>query len=129
MNSSTFWARILGLYTVILAVWSYFHLNTLLNLMESIQKQPAISMTLGLFTLFLGLAMVVNHQKWKRWPIIITLLGYWVTFKGIVLLFFPQWMQSILTYLQGKDLTYAPVPTLVICTILLFCGFFLHKSS
>lgn len=127
MNRSVFWARLLGLYTVVLATWSFVNIKQLHSLLEDLTHNTPISMTLGLLTLFLGLAIVVNHQIWKGWPIIVTLLGYWITLKGAVLLFFPEWINKMLVFWEGKNILLAPVPALLIGLILLFCGFFLHR--
>lgn len=128
MNKSLFWARLLGLYTIILSAWTFFHIKQLPALILDMTN-PSTSMILGLFTVFLGLSLMVSHPIWKGWPIIVTVLGYWITIKGIVLLFFPQWINHIVKSWQDKNMIFAPIPALVIGLILLFCGFFLRKTN
>jgi hypothetical protein len=86
------------------------------NLMMEMANNHSLTMTMGIFTVFLGLAIVVNHQVWKGWPIIVTLLGYWITIKGLVLLYFPQWVHHI-------------TPALIIGFILGYYGFFHHRKA
>ena len=129
MNNSIFWARLLGLYTVIIAIGFFFKMNEMHALMTSMANNTVTSMILGLFTLFLGLVIVVDHQVWKGWPIIVTFLGYWITIKGIALLFFSQLLTPLLAFWQGKNMIYAPIPALVIGVILLYCSFFIHHDE
>lgn len=129
MNNSIFWARLVGLYAIIVSIGTCFRLKEMHALMASMASNPVNSMLLGFFTLFLGLAIVVDHQVYKGWPIIVTILGYWIAIKGIALLFFPQWITPFLTLWQSKYMIYAPVPALIIGVILLYCSFFLHQDE
>lgn len=129
MNYSVFWARVLGFYAVIVSIGCFLHISKMHKLLVDLAGSPSAMMVVGMFTLFLGLAIVVSHSVWRGWPILITVLGYWIAAKGIVLLFFSQWVNHILAFWQGRDLTYAPVPALVIGLILLFCGYFLKEKQ
>lgn len=129
MNKSIFWAKLLGLYSIILAIWTFHNIKGLHTTMLALENNAPLLMVMGLFTLFLGLSIIVSHGIWKGWPIIVTLVGYWITIKGLVLLFFPEWINKIITFWQGKNMIYTPIPALVIGLILLFCGFFCHKKA
>ena len=71
MNNSIFWARLLGLYAIIVSLGTCFRLSEMHALMTSLASNHVSSMLLGFFTLFLGLAIVVDHQVYKGWPIIV----------------------------------------------------------
>lgn len=129
MGKSIFWAKLLGLYTVILSAWTFVNIKNLHALFTSLSNNPPLVMTLGVFTLLLGLSIVFMHSIWKGWPILVTLVGYWISIKGLALLFFPQWIQSMLTVLNDKNMIFAPIPSLVIGLILLFFGFFGRKHA
>ena len=128
MNNSTFWARTLGLYAVILSIWSFLNIKHIGSLMDALASNTSLSMLLGLFTVFLGLVMIISHSVWKGWPILVTILGYWITLKGMVILFFPEWINKIIAVWHGKNMIYAPIPALVIGLLLLYFGFFCRKS-
>lgn len=123
MNYSYFWARLLGLYVVILAGGMFFHLKNFQTLLTTMAQSPALLMIMGIFTLLLGLAIVVTHQVWRGWPILVTILGYWISLKGIFLLFFPAVINQTMMLWQDHNLYLAPLPSFIIGLILLFCGF------
>jgi hypothetical protein len=57
---------------------------------EAIDK-PHRLLTLGLFLLILGLALVTTHNLWvSDWRVVITVFGWAAAVKGAVLLAFPQ---------------------------------------
>jgi hypothetical protein len=120
---SVFWARLLGFYLFILAMWCFFNINDLYPMLMAWVHDPANLMTLGVFILPLGLAIILSHSIWKGWPTLVTVLGYWITFKGIVLLFFPVWIHKMILLLPYKNILLAPIPALIIGLILLFYGF------
>lgn len=128
MRNSIFWAKLLGFYTVILAIGMFVSKGDYENWINIINTQPGVIMALGMFTLLLGLAIVVSHQVWRGWPILVTILGYWITLKGMVLLFFPEWVIQAIAYSKTLDPQYTPVPALVIGLILLVLAFFFGRK-
>src|SRR5579872_2597205 len=104
MNQSIFWARLLGLYSVILALWCYCDLNHLTTLMIDLSHHSLIMMCLGIFTVPFGLAIIVSHTQFHGWPIFVTLMGYLITLKGLFLLFFPQWVSQAVYFWQDKNI-------------------------
>jgi hypothetical protein len=78
----------------------------------------------GIFGLIIGLAIVASHQIWKGWPIIISLLGYWAVLKGILIIFYPEWVMNIAnTAFHGNNLYIGIGCDFIIGLILLYCGF------
>jgi len=128
MNYSIFWARLLGFYSVILCAWTFLNIKDLHALLIDLTNNHAVSILVGIFTIFLGLAIVISHSIWKGWPIIVTLVGYWIIIKGSIFLFFPYFISLTITFWQGKNMMFAPVPALVIGLILLYCSFFLKRK-
>ncbi len=48
-----------------------------------------------IFTLILGVILVMSHSKWCfRWPVIITVISWLVLFKGIALILYPKIVQE-----------------------------------
>ncbi|MGE3318771.1 MAG: hypothetical protein AB7I18_05690 [Candidatus Berkiella sp.] len=127
MNYSIFWARLLGLYIVILYAGMFFHFKHFQTLAGQMTQNPVLLMVMGMFTLFLGLTIVLSHRTWRGWPILITLIGYLVVAKGIMLLFFPEWVHKVVTAWQGYNIYIAVVPGLVLGLILLICGFVVKR--
>ncbi|MFI4936921.1 MAG: hypothetical protein ACHQJ6_00240 [Candidatus Berkiellales bacterium] len=127
MDISIFWARLLGLYAVIIPIGMYFQIKTYQTIMLLIGKNPVELMIMGIFTLFLGLAILVSHQKWRGWPIIVTLLGYWITLKGIILSFSPVLVDLAMKF-GTKNICYSLLPAFIIGLILLYFGFAHSKN-
>ena len=123
MNNSIFWARLLGFFTVILCGWTFLNIKDLHTILHDLTFNHAVSMVVGMFTLFLGLAIAVSHSVWRGWPIIVTLVGYWIIIKGAVILFFPHFINTIFAFWAGKNIIFAPVPALVLGFILLYFGY------
>ncbi|MBS0287803.1 MAG: hypothetical protein JSR17_10940 [Proteobacteria bacterium] len=119
MNTSTFWARVLGLYMFIVGVGMFFTFPQFQQLVLNLSKDHALLMITGIFTLFLGLTIVVSHQVYRGWPILITLLGYWVSIKGCLLIFFPSVVNQFITLWQTHNMSYASIPSVVLGLILL----------
>lgn len=132
MNISVFWGRVLGFYTVVMAIWSFLHLkivNPLENavLMDFISN-PLYIFNLGIFTLFMGLVVLISHQVWRGWPIIITLLSYWIVAKGLLLLFFSQWLHEKIVFWQGENALTRAIIEFSVGMVLLFCSYFRAKK-
>ncbi|MGD9592765.1 MAG: hypothetical protein AB7V32_09620, partial [Candidatus Berkiella sp.] len=82
MKLSRFYARVIGLYLVIMTVGMFLKPQPLEQFIS--QKNSSEMIVLGIATLIFGLLMVCSHQKFKGWPFLITILGYWATIKGIL---------------------------------------------
>ena len=122
-DNTIFWARLLGLYAVIVSLWCFWTERTLGNLLRDLAGDPVMLMNFGVYTLLLGLSIVVSHSSLKGWPMFVTILGYYVTLKGIVLLFFPAWVGSMATFWEGQHMMLAGLPAFTIGCILLWIGF------
>ena len=113
----------MGLYAFILAIWCFSSINHLYPLLIDLTTNQLMLMNYGIFTLLIGLAMLVTHQLFQGWATIITVVGYMVTLKGLVLLFFPQWMNQLVVFWQDKSILLAPVPALFLGLLLMYLGF------
>ena len=123
MNLSIFWARLLGFYSLIVCIWALCSYKKLPDIIINLINNPSISMTLGIFTILIGLAIVISHPIWRGWPLIVTILGYLIILKGLVLLFYPQWSHQIMAFWENKNMALSALPSLIIGLILLYFGF------
>ena len=132
MNISVFWARVLGFHTVIMSIWAFEHLKIINPLESQIMadfiSNPLYLFNIGIFNLFMGLVICVSHQVWRRWPLLITLLGYWIVAKGIILLFFVGEFHELIVLWQGENSLIRSILEFMTGTVLLTCGFFLPKK-
>lgn len=90
MNASLFIARMFGLYILILAPILLFKRELFKRVMEDFSKNYAVLFLTGIFTLIIGLAIVLTHNIWvMNWTVIITIFGWAALIKGICFLAFP----------------------------------------
>ena len=87
-----FLARTLGLYCVLIAVGMIAARRAVLPAVDSMLKSPALLFVVGVFTIGIGLAMVVGHNIWTggATTVLVTLLGWLSLLKGLALAFVPQ---------------------------------------
>ncbi|MBU1808991.1 MAG: hypothetical protein KJ661_05490, partial [Candidatus Omnitrophica bacterium] len=127
MDSSTFIARIFGLYYLIIGVGIIFNRKAFQQLLDDFCKSAALVFFGGLFALVVGLAIVLTHNIWVAdWTVLITILGWGALLKGIWLIVFPgtvfKFMQS---YQKNKNmLIIQPIIVLILGVVMTYFGFF-----
>jgi len=92
MRASTIYlAKALGLFTVILCAWMIFNRAAGTALIDALVRQPGLQFTYALIALAGGIAMVLAHNF--RGPgtltLVVTVVGWLITLKGLVLLVAP----------------------------------------
>ena len=90
MAVSILLAQILGLYLVIVGTAMLVNKRYYDKAISSLFEHKGNMLLLAIFTLVLGILMVVFHNIWTQdWRVLITILC-WITFiKGIIRLLFP----------------------------------------
>jgi uncharacterized membrane protein len=91
MNATLFIARIFGISLIVITLTMLFKRDYFKNIMEDFSKNSAIIFTHGLFSLIIGLAIILTHNIWvMNWTVIITFFGWAGLVKGIWLIAFPD---------------------------------------
>ena len=91
MGTSVFIAKVFGPAYLILAVGMLANRDILRKVMEDFGKNAALVFFIGLFTLFLGMVIVLLHNVWVAdWRVLITIFGWGGLIKGIWLTVFPN---------------------------------------
>lgn len=63
------------------------------KMIKSIEDSPGLSMCFGLFSLIIGMLILESHNTWnKDWTVLVTIIGWGATIKGILFLACPQFM-------------------------------------
>ena len=90
MDSSILLARLMGPYIILIGVSLIFNQKIFLQIMEDFPKNPSLVFITGLLTFVAGLATVLFHNIWVwDWRIIITIFGWLVLIKGLLLVVLP----------------------------------------
>ena len=126
MPISIFLAKVIGLYFVIVSLILLIKPEQFRDYALSFLKNKVQLLPTALFTLILGILMVISHNIWVyEWRVWITLISWLVLVKGVLLLFNPSWFDRFVrsVYENGYLRVFAVIYLVV---GLLFCwkGFF-----
>jgi hypothetical protein len=134
MSSRTvFLAKLIGLYALVFGISMLANRQGTLTAVSSLLRDPGLVLVSGVFALGVGLAMVLAHNAWSggALTIVVTLIGWLSTFKGLVLLFLSS-ADALAGYVQAIQYErlyylYAAV-TLILGAYLTYAGFAASRS-
>lgn len=111
MELSIFLGKVIGLYLLIVSVIMTINRKDHKKFLQSFQENFALTFVCGVFTVILGLLLVVGHNIWRNdWRVIITLIAWLTLAKGIGLILVPL---KIVKAGSGRLLLKLPVPFLL----------------
>lgn len=122
---SEFLAQAFSLYFVVMGLAVLINRGEWLSIIDQFFENKAVLLFSGVFTLILGILLVLSHNIWVMdWRVIITFFS-WTTFiKGVGLLVFPEkWFAMSKSLLNESFLTYWGGAVMVIGGILGYYGF------
>jgi hypothetical protein len=134
MRASTIYlAKLLGLFTVVVCAWMILDRTQGLALIDALFAQPALQLTYAMIALGGGLALVLGHNRWRGPALatVVTVVGWLVLLKGLVLLLAPGAQMFAALQAAGFARLYAPalaVP-LLLGLYLVFAGFTAHTDA
>ncbi len=91
-HPTVFLARLMGLFITVLAVWVLVDQSDFSADVQAVVSDRSATLLLSLMCLAAGLAVVLAHPAWSGGiaPVLVTLLGWLLLVRGVVLLFMPQ---------------------------------------
>ena len=128
MSSRTiFLSRLLGLFLLAMSLALYLRKPELLPALNDLIQDAPRLLILSVAALLGGLAIVLTHNIWSggALPVVVTLLGWALMMRGLVLLLLPhEFIVRLFEMSRFADLfyLYAAVP-LVLGLYLTFAGF------
>jgi putative exporter of polyketide antibiotics len=122
-----FLARLLGLSCILVGLSMVTHKRATVETVTALVHNPPVLYLAAVFTLVAGLAMVLGHNVWSGGvlPVVVTLVGWLTSIRGLVLLFLaPGTAGDFLGALHYEQLfyLYAAVP-LILGVYLTYGGF------
>jgi hypothetical protein len=89
--STKFLAKLLGLWLVLVAVGIIANRQATLGAVSALLADPALAWITGVFTLLLGLAIVLTHNRWSGGAVavIVTFYGWVAVLKGLLFIWLP----------------------------------------
>jgi hypothetical protein len=127
MREAAVWiASILGPVLTIMGIWIFLKREEVERYWTSFKANPGMFYVGGIWNLILGFTVLSFYHHWSlNLAVIVTILGYWMVIKGILILFFPKWFTKFATTMvehrQGKCLACIPF---ILGLILIFLAWF-----
>jgi hypothetical protein len=91
MTRTRFIARLIGLFLLVLAASLVVNGRSMGAMFGAVAHDPTFLFTYGMLALGAGLAMVIAHNRWRGGvlTVLVTILGWLFTLRGVVLLCAP----------------------------------------
>ncbi|MGF2944806.1 hypothetical protein [Mycobacterium sp. Lab-001] len=97
-------ARVLGLFLVIVDVTAVARASEMQTLLAQFEANSLWTWVTGAFVLLFGLIVVAGHQYWHgAAAITVSLLGWLITLRGLLLLSFPKAFVSLANSMVGAQ--------------------------
>jgi len=86
---TAFLGRLIGLYLILISLAMAAHKQATIDSMNALVHNPPVLFVIGVIAVAAGLAMVLGHNVWSGGvlPVIVTLTGWLLLSKGVLLLF------------------------------------------
>jgi uncharacterized membrane protein len=86
-----FLARLIGLFALVQSAAMFIHRQSMVEAATGLVHERSLLLLLGLIALAAGLAMVLSHNVWSggALPVVVTLVGWIILARGVVLLLLP----------------------------------------
>ncbi len=109
MDTSKFLSKVLGIYLLIISVAMFVNMHQFTQYVYKLINDVPLMFVTGFFTLILGLLIVVSHNIWQwSWRVVITIIGWLILFKGMSIIFFPEFIDSLsLSFVHHLNFAYA----------------------
>lgn len=125
-SRTTYLSRLLGYYSVLVALAMISHKQATVEMVHRLMGHGGAPFAIGLISVAVGLAMVLGHNVWSggALPVVVTLVGWWNLVKGLLCLFLPA--GAIAGLLGGPGYEHyfyvAPAISLVVGLYLIYAG-------
>lgn len=106
MERSQFLARVIGLYFLVISIIMFTDMQSFMMHIKGMLNSESLIFMTGFFTLILGILLIAGHNRWVMGrSLFITLFGWMVIIKGILLIIYPKWLHDLsLEYTKNLDL-------------------------
>jgi len=103
MSISIYLGQIFGLYLFITSIALITNQKYYKKTISELLKNSSVCLIGSVFTLILGLSVVLVHNIWiYSWEVIITILGWIILLKGICMFLLPKSFSNMLQKCQTK---------------------------
>jgi hypothetical protein len=128
-----FFAKVLGLWTALTVIGMAANRDATIETMGRMYADPLLLFVVGLFTVLVGLVVVVAHNRWTGGllPIVVTLYGWLTLIRGVLYVSFsPPARLAFWEMLHFEQLFYVYLlVALILSAYLIYGGFKREPSS
>jgi hypothetical protein len=128
MPLTYFLARLIGLFLLSIGASLLFQKKVFIKVLNDVTENRTTLFTFGVILFVCGLSIVLSHNIWNAGflPLIITLIGWVLTLRGVSSMFIPgDNMARMIRWLKVEELSWLySVPEFVIGAYLVYAGFF-----
>jgi hypothetical protein len=115
---TVFLSRLIGLVFLIIAVPTVIDKESMVSTFGLMVEDRGLLLVLGMASVVAGAAIILLHNVWRKglWPLIVTLCGWLLLLRGVLILFLPS---DVITGLIGTlrigdfYYAYASVPLII----------------
>lgn len=132
MPHTAFLAKLIGLFSMIVAVLVGIHKDATLLTLGGIVQSAELLMVLGFVSLAVGLAIVLSHNVWRKGllALVVTLAGWVFLLRGAIVLALPhQQLVALLNTAHYEQMFYGYVVVAFIVGAYLTIGGFRRSST
>jgi hypothetical protein len=127
MSTAMMIAQILGPMYLVVALGLWLNGEHFKKIFESFVKSEASLYMGGIMALIVGILIIRAHNVWVAdWSVLITIIGYLATLKGVLLIVFPEtvtmmWKKFLI---KGNGIRVGQFVTLILGAFLTWMGYF-----
>lgn len=118
-------AKFLGVYLVLLGILLIFRQKNIIEIVNDTMKSSSLLFMSAILTLLLGILLILLHNLWVAdWRVLVTILAWMIFIKGIIRLYFPEFVRSKIKKIKGKKIIFITGwVSLVLGLFLVYHGF------
>jgi hypothetical protein len=102
--------KLIGVFLLVISLAMALDKASLVEIVTALIDDRALLLIVGMMALVAGLAIVLGHNVWSGGvlPVLVTLFGWLLVFRGLVLLLVPsETLIAYFQFLRFDDLFYA----------------------
>jgi hypothetical protein len=129
MEISLFLAKVMGSYLLIVGLALLTRRRMFMGFMKESSGHMYVVYLFSFVAVIMGLLVVNSHNLWVAdWRVLITIAGWLILIKGLILMFFPVYTQKLLIWRQEQTvvLTLISIFILLMGAYLAYHGFIYH---
>jgi hypothetical protein len=102
METSIYLAKLIGPIYLVVAAGLLLNQEHYRSVAKEFTASPALFYLSGAMALIIGGLIVMLHNVWSGWPIVITLLGWAAIAKGVVRMLAPAWATGVIAKMTAN---------------------------